>query len=96
MILLWSVRLSVDSPFAKSLASSLSSEEDVTISGNIFSFTLNEAGQKMLVRCGILECDSSNCSQSHRSDGFLNPKQVRTKHGISTTTADGSSRSTSC
>ena len=43
---MWSVRLSVDSPFAKSLASSLSSEEDVTISGNIFSFNLNEARAK--------------------------------------------------
>ena len=42
MILLWSVRLSVDSPHANSLASSLSSEEDVTIRGNNFSFTLNE------------------------------------------------------
>ena len=43
---MWSVRLSVDSPFAKSLASSLSSEEDVTISDNIFSFTLNESRAK--------------------------------------------------
>ena len=43
---MWSVRLSVDSPFANSLASSLSSEEDVTISGNNFSFTLKESRAK--------------------------------------------------
>ncbi len=46
MILLWSVRLSVDSPFAKSLASSLSSEEDVTVNGNNFCFTLCESRAK--------------------------------------------------
>ncbi len=46
MILLWSVRLSVDSPYANSLASSLSSEENVTISGNNFTFTLNESRAK--------------------------------------------------
>lgn len=43
---MWSVRLSVDSPWAKSLASSLASEEEVTVDGNIFSFTLNESRAK--------------------------------------------------
>ena len=43
---MWSVRLSVDSSFANSLASSLSSEEDVTISGNNISFTLIESRAK--------------------------------------------------
>ena len=42
MILLWSVRLSVDSLHANSIASSLSSEEDVVVNGNNFSFTLME------------------------------------------------------
>ena len=46
MILLWSVRLSVDSPYAKSIASSLSSEEDFKLEGNNFSFTLNESRAK--------------------------------------------------
>ena len=39
---MWSIRLSVDSPWAKSLASSLASEEEVTSSEDNFSFTLNE------------------------------------------------------
>jgi len=43
---LWSVRLSVDSPLAKSLASSLASEEEVTVTANSFSFVLNEARAK--------------------------------------------------
>ena len=43
MITLWSVRLKVDSPHATSLASSLASEEEVTMEGNIFSFSLNES-----------------------------------------------------
>lgn len=43
---MWSVRLSVDSPWAKSLASSLASEEEVTVNGNVFSFTLNESRAK--------------------------------------------------
>ena len=46
MIRLWSVRLSVDSPYAKSIASSLSSEEDFTLIGNNFSFTLKESRAK--------------------------------------------------
>jgi len=43
---LWSVRLLVDSPWAKSLASSLASEEDVSLEGDNFSFTLNESRAK--------------------------------------------------
>ena len=43
---MWSVRLSVDSPWAKSLASSLASEEDVSLEGDNFSFTLNESRAK--------------------------------------------------
>ena len=41
-----SVRLEVDSPNAKSLASSLVSEEDISINDNSFSFTLNESRAK--------------------------------------------------
>jgi hypothetical protein len=36
----------VDSPWAKSLASSLASEEDVSLEGDNFSFTLNESRAK--------------------------------------------------
>ena len=36
----------MDSPWAKSLASSLASEEEVTVNGNVFSFTLNESRAK--------------------------------------------------
>ena len=43
---MWSVRLKVDSPHAKSLASSLASEEEVTIEENNFSFCLNESRAK--------------------------------------------------
>ena len=43
---MWSVRLSVDSNHAKSLASSLSSEEDVTVNGDNFSFILEESRAK--------------------------------------------------
>ncbi len=43
---MWSVRLSVDSIHAKSLASSLSSEEEVAIDGDNFSFTLVESRAK--------------------------------------------------
>ena len=43
---MWSVRLEVDSPNAKSLASSLVSEEDISINDNSFSFTLNESRAK--------------------------------------------------
>ena len=43
---MWSVRLLVDSPWAKSLASSLASEEDVSLEGDNFSFTLNESRAK--------------------------------------------------
>ena len=43
---MWSVRLEVDSPNAKSLASSLVSEEDISIDDNSFSFTLNESRAK--------------------------------------------------
>jgi len=43
---LWSIRLSVDSPWAKSLASSLASEEEVTSRENNFSFMLNELRAK--------------------------------------------------
>ena len=43
---MWSVRLQVDSPNAKSLASSLVSEEELKISDVSFSFTLNESRAK--------------------------------------------------
>ena len=43
---MWHVRLSVDSPFAKSLASSLASEEEVSVSATNFSFVLEEARAK--------------------------------------------------
>ena len=43
---MWSIRLSVDSPWAKSLASSLASEEEVTSNEDNFSFTLNELRAK--------------------------------------------------
>ena len=43
---MWSVRLSVDSKNAKSLASSLISEENVTIGDNNFTFVLNEPRAK--------------------------------------------------
>ncbi len=46
MITLWSVRLKVDSPNAKSLASSLVSEENVDISDTSFCFTLVESRAK--------------------------------------------------
>ena len=46
MIVLWSVRLSVESPHAKSLASSLVSEEDVVVNENNFTFVLNESRAK--------------------------------------------------
>ncbi|MDC3298185.1 hypothetical protein OAU99_02290 [Candidatus Poseidoniaceae archaeon] len=36
----------MDSPWAKSLASSLASEEDVSLEGDNFSFTLNESRAK--------------------------------------------------
>ena len=41
-----SVRLKVDSPHAKSLASSLVSEEELEINDDSFSFTLNETRAK--------------------------------------------------
>ena len=43
---MWSVRLSVDSPLAKSLASSLASEEDVAVNATSFSFVLKESRAK--------------------------------------------------
>ena len=43
---MWSVRLRVDSPHAKSLASSLVSEEELEINHDSFSFTLNETRAK--------------------------------------------------
>ena len=43
---MWKIRLEVDSPNAKSLASSLVSEENVSISENIFSIELNESRAK--------------------------------------------------
>ena len=43
---MWSVRLQVDSPNAKSLASSLVSEEELEIDDSIFSFTLRESRAK--------------------------------------------------
>lgn len=43
---MWSVRLKVDSPHAKSLASSLVSEEELEINDDSFSFTLNESRAK--------------------------------------------------
>ena len=43
---MWSVRLSVDSPNAVSLASSLASEELVNLQGNNFSFELTESRAK--------------------------------------------------
>ena len=46
MILLWKIRLEVDSPNAKSLASSLVSEENVSILENTFSIELNESRAK--------------------------------------------------
>jgi len=46
VIPLWSVRLSVDSTHAKSLASSLSSEEEVIVNGDNFTFTLEESRAK--------------------------------------------------
>ena len=43
---MWYIRLSVDSPWAKSLASSLASEEEVTSREDNFSFMLNELRAK--------------------------------------------------
>jgi hypothetical protein len=43
---LWSVRLTVDTPKANSLAASLSSEEEVVVSGDNLSFTLSESRAK--------------------------------------------------
>ena len=43
---MWSVRLSVDSPNAKSLAASLASEETVSVSDDNLSFTLYESRAK--------------------------------------------------
>ncbi|MDP7374224.1 MAG: hypothetical protein QF445_01820 [Candidatus Poseidoniaceae archaeon] len=43
---MWSVRLKVDSPNAKSLASSLVSEEELEITSGSFSFTLIESRAK--------------------------------------------------
>lgn len=43
---MWSVRLKVDSPHAKSLASSLVSEEELEINSGSFSFTLIESRAK--------------------------------------------------
>ena len=43
---MWSVRLKVDSPYAKSLASSLVSEEELEINSGSFSFTLIESRAK--------------------------------------------------
>ena len=43
---MWSVRLSVDSPNAKSLAASLASEEVVRVNGENLTFTLQESRAK--------------------------------------------------
>lgn len=43
---MWSVRLQVDSPNAKSLASSLVSEEELEINDTSFYFTLRESRAK--------------------------------------------------
>jgi len=43
---LWNVRLSVDSPNSKALASSLASEENVVVNGNNLTFTLSESRAK--------------------------------------------------
>ena len=43
---MWSVRLSVESQNAKSLASSLVSEEEVLVNENHFTFVLNESRAK--------------------------------------------------
>ena len=43
---MWSVRLEVDSPNAKSLASSLVSEEELEVNEASFSFTLKESRAK--------------------------------------------------
>ena len=43
---MWSVRLQVDSPNAKSLASSLVSEEELETNDTSFTFTLNESRAK--------------------------------------------------
>ena len=39
---MWSIRLKVDSPYAKSLASSLATEHDVEINGNELTLELME------------------------------------------------------
>lgn len=43
---MWSIRLTVESPYAKSLAASLASEEIVHLDGHEMSFTLNEIRAK--------------------------------------------------
>ena len=43
---MWSVRLTVDTPKANSLAASLSSEEEVVVSADNLSFTLSESRAK--------------------------------------------------
>ena len=43
---MWSVRLTVDTPKANSLAASLSSEEEVVVNGENLSFTLSESRAK--------------------------------------------------
>ena len=43
---MWSVRLTVDTPKANSLAASLSSEEEVVVNGDNLSFTLSESRAK--------------------------------------------------
>lgn len=43
---MWSVRLTVDTPKANSLAASLSSEEEVIVNGENLSFTLSESRAK--------------------------------------------------
>ena len=43
---MWSVRLTVDTPKANSLGASLSSEEEVVVSGDNLSFTLSESRAK--------------------------------------------------
>ena len=43
---MWSVRLTVDTPKANSLAASLSSEEEVVVNGENLSFTISESRAK--------------------------------------------------
>ena len=43
---MWSIRLRVDSPNSKSLASALSTEHDVSLDGNSFTMVIEESRAK--------------------------------------------------